>query len=312
MSVYDERDPRSTLPTANRAASSRGAAIAEAEIFDFSALVPDEVTSLGSSTWIVRAQNVVLAYTRARAGDTFDRVGHPDEYVVILPHDSSSVRVAAGDTAQLVDGKAVLIVPPGESSVTAQSDTDIVRLFTPSPELAARARNAASYARPHPRVRLLEEWPEPVDGYRLRVYRELADLRRDPSRFGRIFRNRAFMVNFLYHYDGPRDTTALSPHDHADFEQISLAVNGEFIHHLRTPMGKNKADWRDDQHIRVGSPSVIVIPPPVLHTSEACGPGRNQLLDIFSPPRTDFSEKGWVLNADEYPAATEVQPLPAG
>jgi len=301
VSVYDERDPRSTLPTANRAASSRGAAIAEAEIFDFSALVPDEVTSLGSSTWIVRAQNVVLAYTRARAGDTFDRVGHPDEYVVILPHDSSSVRVAAGDTAQLVDGKAVLIVPPGESSVTAQSDTDIVRLFTPSPELAARARNAASYARPHPRVQLLEEWPEPVDGYRLRVYRELADLQRDPSRFGRIFRNRAFMVNFLYHYDGPRDTTALSPHDHPDFEQISLAVEGEFIHHLRTPMGKDKASWRPDRHVLVGSPSVAIIPPPVLHTSEASGPRRNQLLDVFSPPRTDFSDKGWVINAAEYP-----------
>ncbi len=57
----------------------------------------------------------------------------------------------------------------------------------------------------------------------------------------------------------------------------------------------NKADWRRDQHIRIGSPSVTIIPPPLLHTTEHTGPGRNQLLDIFAPPRTDFSDKGWVI-----------------
>lgn len=74
------------------------------------------------------------------------------------------------------------------------------------------------------------------------------------------------------------------------------------MHHLRTPWSKKRPEWREDQHVEVGSPSVMVIPPPMVHTSEASGPGTNQLIDIFCPPRLDFSQQpGRVLNAETYP-----------
>ena len=63
-----------------------------------------------------------------------------------------------------------------------------------------------------------------------------------------------------------------------------------------------RTTWREDEHRHCEGPAIVVIPPPIVHTSEAVGHARHFLIDVFAPPRVDFSERpGWVLNADEYP-----------
>ncbi|MHA6622709.1 cupin domain-containing protein [Pseudonocardia sp. DLS-67] len=299
--AYTSSDPRSQLATADRQAGDEG--IAAPEFADFTATPPTAVSDLGSRTWFVRAQNVVLAHTEAVAGEVLARTGDTDEYVVLLPHEISTARVRAGGAEVELAGQGLIVVPPGDSEVVAAAATHLVRLFRPdAPGVAAAAANAASYAEPHPRVAIEDRWPAPVDGDRLRVY-PVGEIGRSPDRFGRIFRTRSFMVNFLYPHQGPRDPEKLSPHHHDDFEQVSLAVRGEFTHHIRTPWTTARSRWREDVHETLPSPSVTVIPPPTVHTSEAVGAGLNQLVDIFAPPRRDFSARpGWVLNADEYPA----------
>ena len=92
---------------------------------------------------------------------------------------------------------------------------------------------------------------------------------------------------------------------HTDFEQASLALEGTYVHHMRWPWTPDMTTWKDDTAAEMASPSVLVIPPKVIHTSRNVG-GPGFLVDIFSPPRLDFSAKpGLVCNADEYP-------LPAG
>ena len=52
-----------------------------------------------------------------------------------------------------------------------------------------------------------------------------------------------------------------------------------------------------------------MIPPMLIHTSQSVNEMQHWLIDVFAPPRLDFSSRpGWVRNADDYPMPTAPQP----
>jgi hypothetical protein len=299
--MYEKDDPRSALATPTR--PDPGGAIAAAQYSDLRTLASLDGATADERTAVVRGQNVVLIHTWAADGDDLDNGTLEGELAVLALDDSPAFDVITADAGTTrVEEAGLVVVPPGASRISVRGTGPLVRLVEADEAAwSGKAANASAYAENHPRVTLIERWPEPKGGGKVRVY-PLSEVPDEPGRFGRIFRTRSFMVNFLPVNDGPRDPCKLSPHTHDDFEQLSLAVRGEYIHHIRTPWLADSTAWRDDEHVTLGSPSVAIIPPPTVHTSEAHAAGPNQLIDIFSPPRVDFSEKpGWVLNADDYP-----------
>jgi hypothetical protein len=298
--MFHQSDPRSALVPATGVPHGQGP-YPSAEYVGFHEIQPSESDST-ARTWYVRGQHFVVSYTEAVDATSLSRSDQLDEYMVLLPDRHAGARVHAEDVVKDVDGAHLVVVPPGASTITTFAPGRLVRIFTSrSPDLARRCANAASYATPHRYVGSFHPWPDPPGGFHLRTYD--LNVPNQQARFGRIFRCTGLMINVLYPWLGPRDASRLSPHHHADFEQGMLALDGEYIQHHRWAWTPDRSEWREDQHMPVMSPSLLVIPPPAIHTTQAVGEGINRIVDIFSPPRIDFSERaGWVLNADDYPA----------
>lgn len=294
--MYDQSDPRAAL-TSSAATATEFAAAEYARFYD----QPPQESDGFKKQWYARGQNFIVSYAQTLAGAEFSRDSQPDEYVVLVPDASTAIQITSSNGSAAIQGGSIAFVPPGPSVVRVTQPGRIMLLWTTrSPDLCARCANADAYAAPHPNIPPFDAWPTPPDGLKLRHYG--LDVPDEPGRFGRIWRCTTFMVNFIPAQRGPRDVTKLSPHSHDAFEQGSFALDGAFTHHIRWPWTPNLNAWRSDEHEYCAAPSLAVIPPPAIHTSRGMAEDLNQLVDIFSPPRADFSSKpGWVLNANDYP-----------
>ena len=297
--MYDKSDPRASLAsgTPSNMLTHTGL-VAEPQkacFYEENAQIEDAT----GQSWLHRAHNFLVIYTKATKGACFERVNQVDEYCVLFP--VSGGRITWNGTTVEVPGYSIAFVPPGDSTVEMSNSGELVRIFsTCSKDLTEACGNARGYDKPRSHIPAFRPWPTPTGGWKVRTYS--LDVPKEEGRFGRIFRCTTLMINVLDPFDGPRDPSKMSPHHHDDFEQGSLALTGEFSHYLRWPWTSDMTDWHDDQVQEMGSPSMLVIPPPVIHTTRATGQGSNLLVDIFGPPRADFSNKpGWVLNAGDYP-----------
>jgi hypothetical protein len=300
--MYDKSDPRATLAMP-KSEKQLGTTTMPASYGLYYQDSPVDADANGRG-WYTRSQNLIVNWIEATPGASFLRAAQVDEYMIVVPDDETPHEVVAKGESARGQGYQLLIVPPGDSSISLPKGGRIVRLFsTQSPDLNAKCANAAAYVRADPSHPPFEAWPAPPDGYKLRVY-DLHRGDRVPGEMGPIWRCTTMMLNFPPTGRRARDVTKLSPHSHDDFDQCSLVFAGNYVHHLRWPWSVNKTDWREDEHVLVGAPSATMIPARVIHTSEAQRPGPegNRMADIFAPPRLDFSlRKTWVKNSDEYP-----------
>lgn len=253
-------------------------------------------TGEGVRSWITRGANFAVVTSVGEAGSELRGTSVDEQFVYAL---EGGVTVTAGVERDALMKEDLAILPPGEWAIHFDRPGHVVQLITADEQLAGQAANAVRYADGAPEVAKAAPWPEPVGGYRLRRYSTLEAYAR--GGLVHAFRTRKLMMVPYARFLEPRDETQLTPHSHADFEQGSIGLEGEWVHHLRVPWLPDRRQWRPDNHMQVGSPSTLIIPAGVIHTSQGIAGEGMRLIDVFAPPRMDFSERGWVDNAVDYP-----------
>jgi hypothetical protein len=265
---------------------------------DFSSTSPELLG--GRRHWLMRAQNFWLEWVELADAPAGFAVESRDELMVIAA--AGPLRIAAeGAAATDVPAHSVAIIAPGRYAVTGEPSCLCAVIASQRGDIAGRrVLNAQAYDEPDTRIAPTgkpyrrKQRPGPVEV--LDIGAVMAS--KDKPRL-KMLQTETLSINIV-EYEGPRNRAELSPHSHDAFEQGSLAIAGNFVHHLRAPWGADAAQWRDDEHLRAASPSLLVVPVEMIHTTEGVGSGHHFLVDVFSPPRADFIAKRWVANSGDY------------
>lgn len=264
---------------------------------------PATVVDLGEGTDVVaRTQHFTV---RRIIGDAGVRRGFASAHEMFLLLPFAGARLASeGGGENVLPGHSANILPAGryELDFDGPAQAFPIMLVDGVGDAGPPAINEAAYVRRDERVKPVRQFRATTpDSASVRSF--VIDEVPFPKGNPRIkfFQNSCMSINWV-EYSGPRDRTALSPHSHADFEQASLAVAGNYIHHSRIAWGRNADLWQEDRHEHAGAATMLVVPPEVVHTTEGVGEGLHILIDVFAPPRPDFIASGLVHNAQDYAA----------
>lgn len=271
----------------------------------------DEHLGPGHVHRYVSTRRFLVAWTRAAHDGGPVSVTSEEEYFLLLPDAPAEVGWSIGQTAGdgergaiarhsvLAPARSVVIVPEGMTTVRLEGAGRFIRLFAPVVEELS-AVTTASITDNQTSADLLPLFPAFSRAATGPLVYKLDNLPNSPGMpRAKLFQSATMSINWV-EYQGPRERTSLSPHSHSNFEQGSLALEGQFIHQFRSPWGRDANQWREDEHAKADPDSLAIIPPTLVHTTEGVGPGPHILIDIFAPPRRDFIAKGQVLNAVDY------------
>lgn len=258
-------------------------------------------TQIGSARrWLMRAQNFIVEWLQVGSTTETIQVESKNETMVLMP-DRGGVIHCAGKPAVHAAAGTVCIVPAGPYSIALEQGASYGVIASSRTDINMDDMlNAAAYVPPDPRIDPIRTpYRRQVNQGEVQVLQmdEIASPADKPRL--KIIQTETLSINWVA-YEGPRKRSQLTPHKHASYEQGSLAIRGNYQHHLRVQWGNDANLWQDDEHCAAPSPSLLVIPVHLIHTSEGVGDDAHLLIDIFSPPRADFIAKGWVYNAGDY------------